>query len=203
MESDKNKEISSQQQKEPLNKKLLMKAIFIEKFGEIPIVKEIPIPHPGPNEVLIKVEAAPINPLDLAFMRGASERKPSLPCQLGYEGAGLVVGSGGDKFSSSLVGKRVCFFSPPGQPSTWAQYIVTKALGCFPLGESVSFEIGASGIINPVTAVAFLEIVKEGKHKAVVQTAAASQLGRMMIKVLKKEGIKTINIVRKAEQKNY
>jgi len=178
-----------------------MKAIFIEKFNGAPLVKEIPIPKPQHNEVLIRIEAAPINPLDLAFMRGASERKPTLPTQLGYEGAGIVVASGGGQFSDSLVGQRVCFFSPPGYPSTWAQYIVTKSFGCFPLGKSVSYEIGASGIINPVTAVAFLEIIKEGKHKAVVQTAAASQLGRMMIKLFQKEGIKTINIVRKEEQK--
>jgi len=202
MDSQKNSQEPNSNSLEAIKKEgATMKAIFIEKFGGTPFVKEVPIPKPGPNEVLIRVEAAPINPLDLAFMRGASQRKRTLPCQLGYEGAGIVVASGGGQLSDYFMGKRVCFFSPPGQPSTWAQYIVTRAQGCFPLGDSVSYEIGSSGIINPVTVLAFVDIVKQGNHKAVIQTAAASQVGKMLIKLLQKEGIKTINIVRKNDQK--
>lgn len=178
-----------------------MRAVMIQQFGEPLTVQQIPIPQLKSGEVLIKVEAAPINPVDMEFLRGMSIRSPDLPCQVGYEGTGTVILHEESFLSRSLVGKKVAFGTAARRPGSWAQYVVTEGQHCIPLDQNIPIEVAACGVINPFTAVAFVEIAKKDKHKAVVQTAAASQVGKMMIKLLKKEGIKTINIVRKADQK--
>lgn len=178
-----------------------MKAVFVLGVGKPLLVSEIVIPKPASGEVLIKIEAAPIHPSALAYIRGHYTHLHP-PFQIGLEGAGTVVSSGGGLVAGSLVGKRVSFGVAPAHPGSWAQYIVTNAKNCFTLDDNMTFEQGACGIINPFTAVAFVETIKKGKYKAIVLTAAASQLGRMIIKLLKKEGnIKIISIVRKEEQK--
>jgi NADPH:quinone reductase-like Zn-dependent oxidoreductase len=83
----------------------------------------------------------------------------------------------------------------------WSEYVVTSAKGgALPLAKSVSLEQGAMSMINPLTAVAFLEIAKEGGHKAVVLTAAASALGQMVNRLARSEGVQVINVVRRDAQ---
>lgn len=175
-------------------------AVFVSKIGGPLRVADILIPKPGPGEVLIQIEAAPINPSDLQFITGHYVHLHP-PFQIGLEGAGTVISSGGGSDADKLVDQRVSFAAAPTKPGSWAHYIVTQASNCFVLDKDVSFEHGSCGIINPLTAIAFIETLKNEKHKAIVRTAAASQLGRMMSKLLKKEGIRSIDIVRRPEQK--
>jgi len=100
-----------------------------------------------------------------------------------------------------LNGKRVSVIANPDSIGAWAEYHVFDAKSCIPLDDKLSFEQGACAFVNPLTVCAFIELLKDGKHKACVSSAAASQLGRMLIKNCKDEGIKTINLVRREEQK--
>jgi len=195
---------------ESTRKEGMMKATFLEDYDKPLVVKEIEIPKPKSGEVLIKIEAATINPSDLGFLKRpnknvnymrAEGEENDLPLQVGVEGSGTVIASGGGFMARNLVGKRVSFATTPGKSGSWSEYAVTQAMMCCPLAQEVSFEHGACGIVNPFTAMAFLRIIKKEQYPAVIQTAAASQLGRMMVKILKKEGIKTINIIRRPEQK--
>jgi len=193
---------------ESARKEGMMKAVFLEEYGKPLVVKEIEIPKPQSGQVLIKVEASTINPSDLGFMSPAGKTAgymrsgdTEMPLQVGVEGSGTVISSGGGLMARALVGKRVSFATTPGKSGAWAEYVACSAMLCCPLSQEVSFEHGACGIVNPFTAMAFLRIIKREGYTAVVQTAAASQLGRMMVRILKKEGIKTINIIRRPEQR--
>jgi len=182
-----------------------MKAAFLEDYGKPIVVKDVPMPVPGSGEVLIKVEATPINPSDLEAIKGNLFKLESWPARLGFEGAGTVVSHGGGIIPRIFVGKRVAFGIEPGtkesgNQGTWSQYLVAPALRCIPIDESIPVEVAACTIVNPFTALAFQNIVKSDKHKGVVVQAAASQLGRMLVKLFKKDGVKTIGLVRKDEQ---
>jgi len=176
-----------------------MKAVFVMGETKPLIVSEILPPKPGPGEVLIKVEAAPINPSDINFIRG-NYIHLTPPFQIGLEGSGTVLSSGGGQSAGKLVGKRVSFCALPARPGSWAQYVVTLAQNCFVMEDDIDWDHGACAIINPFTAVAFVETIKKEKHRAIVQTTAASQLGKMVIKLLKKEGVKVISIIKNKEQ---
>ena len=176
-----------------------MKAIVVKTPGSLPVVEEIPVPEPGPGEVLIKIEAAPVNPSDLGSIKRnlAGDFKPFTP---GLEGAGTVVKAGKGLLPRLWLGKRVACSPIKGHGGTWAEYMVTGAGHCFPLGKSVSSEQGSMTLVNPLTALGFIEIARKGGHKAIVNNAAASSLGRMTELLCKKYGIKLINIVRSAKK---
>jgi NADPH:quinone reductase len=159
------------------------------------------VPKPGPNEVLIKVAATPINPSDLAFMQGLYGFKKPIPVVPGFEGSGTVVSAGSGMMGRYLNKKRVACVSQEHGSGVWAEYMVTAASLAFPLDASVSLEQGAMSITNPLTAMAFVTLAKEGRHKAIVQTAAASALGQMVNRLSRSEGIQIINIVRREAQK--
>ena len=114
----------------------------------------------------------------------------------GLEGSGTVVASGGGLLPRLLVGRRVAFASAHG--GTWAEYAVAPAKGCIPLRKPVSLEQGASLIVNPLTAVAFFEMVKRGRHAAIINNAAASALGRMIVRFGRRARVPVINIVRRS-----
>ena len=116
----------------------------------------------------------------------------------GWEGAGEVVDAG--KNAKSLIGKRVAFGIKIEYGGSWCEYVVTERTVVIPLHDDVEFEVGASSIVNPLTAIAMVDRLKELKVKTAIITACASQLGGMVIKICKKEGIKTIGTVRRAEQ---
>ena len=119
---------------------------------------------------------------------------------MGFEGAGIVVESGGGIMGWSLMGKKVAFAVELEGQGSYAQYALAKADECLPLEDSTTFEEGSMSLINPLTALAFLDILKSNKEKSVVITAAASALGRMMNRYFPKEGVEVINIVRRQEQ---
>lgn len=160
---------------------------------------ERPVPRPGNGEVLVRIAASPINPSDLSFINGMYIKK-KLPIIPGFEASGIVVASGGGFLARALVGKRVACAAPSNGDGTWAEYMVTSALFCIPLRKNISFEVGASLIVNPLTAWALMEMAKRGGHRAVVQTAAASALGRMIIRLGQRFAIPVVNVVRRQEQ---
>jgi len=170
-----------------------MRAVVIEAHDlSSAQVREVPRPQPQSSQVLVRMESSPINPSDLQYILGHYALKPTFPAIPGFEGAGTVIESGGGLLGSSLVGKRVGVVTP----GTWAEYVVIEAESCMPLKDEVDFDQASCIFINPMTVLMFKEVIKEGKHKACVQTAANSALGRMLIRICRLEGIPTINIVR-------
>ena len=181
------------------------------------------MPVPSENEVLIKVEAAPINPSDLALLisfaadldsiefSGEDEAskttikiRPGLmaalkgrvdqPLSAGNEGAGIVVGAG--EKATALIGKTVGVAGG----SMYSQYRCAPASSCLVMDEGITSTEAASSFVNPLTALAFVETMKMENHAALVNTAAASNLGQMLVKICKDDGIPLDNIVRKPEQ---
>lgn len=177
----------------------MMAAIMEEPLTPLAF-REMPLPVPGRGEVLVKIEAAPVNPSDLSMLSGSYSVKPNYPYIPGIEGSGTVVGHGKGLLARLRMGKRVACTSSSGRGGTWAEYMVTSADKTVPLPHDISFAEGASSIVNPLTALAFLKIIREGRFKSVVNTAAASALGKMMVRLLKREKITLINIVRRENQ---
>lgn len=191
----------------------------LESNGTLTVaIEEVAVPEPTGNQVLVKMEAAPINPSDLAILTGAADLENAdysegkfvatmpepfnsgqkarhgtkLPA--GNEGAGTVVATGDSDMAKALDGQRVACV--PG--SAYSQYCIADAAMCLPLGDH-SAEDGASAFVNPMTALGFVENAKADGQKAIVHTAAASNLGQMLIRICQEDGIDLVNIVRKAE----
>jgi len=162
-------------------------------------VETIPVPKPGRGEVLVKMAASPINPSDLALMKGGYLTR-NYPFTPGLEGSGTVVGSGSGILSGLRNGKRVACTPNPEGDGTWAEYMVTSLMRTIPLPSAISLEQGAMTVVNPMTAMAFLHLAKKGKHVAMVNNAAASTLGKMLIRLTASHDIPLINIVRNQAQ---
>lgn len=162
-------------------------------------LEDRPVPQPRRGEVLVRVAAAPINPSDLAFLQGLYGVKKPLPVVPGIEGSGTVIASGGGWMANRLVGKRVACAAGDGD-GTWAEYVVAPALQCSPVPKTIDDERGAMRIVNPYTAWAQLTIAHQAHARAVVQTAAASALGRMLVRLSPRFGISVINVVRRDAQ---
>jgi len=179
-----------------------MTAVVLDSYAGVEAlrVEERSVPKPGPSEVLVKVAASPINPSDLAFLEGFYGFKKPTPVVPGFEGSGTVVAVGSGMLGRYLNGKRVACISQGQGDGVWAEYMVTTTSLALPLDASVSLEQGAMSAVNPLTAMAFLALAKEGKHKIIVQTAAASTLGQMINRICQSEGIQVINIVRRETQ---
>ena len=183
-----------------------------------------PVPAPGPDEVLIQVQATPINPSDIGLLlgpadlssvvvAGSAERPrvtaripaaamPGLAARLGQsmpvgnEGAGLVVAAGASPAAQALLGRTVAAIGG----AMYSQYRVIPAAQCLPLPEGATAAEGASCFVNPLTALGMVETMQREGHRALVHTAAASNLGQMLNRVCLKDGIGLVNIVRKPEQ---
>jgi NADPH2:quinone reductase len=186
-------------------------------------IANVPMPVPSESEVLIKVEAAPINPSDLALLvsfaadldsaqfskedqisKATIKIRPGLmnalkgrvgqPMPAGNEGAGIVIGAG--EKAKALIGKTVGVAGG----SMYSQYRCAPASSCLVMDEGISSIEAASSFVNPLTALAFVETMKMENHTAMVNTAAASNLGQMLVKICKDDGIPLVNIVRKPAQ---
>ena len=182
-----------------------MRAVQLRAYDGTPesiAVVEMPVPRPGPGEVSVRVFASPINPSDLMFIRGLYGFKKSLPAVPGFEGSGTVVEAGTGLTARFLKGRRVACAAadPKVRGGMWAEYVVTPAQFCMPLRKNVDLEQGAALLINPITAWALMHEARRGRHRAVVQTAAASALGRMIVRLGERFSIPVINVVRRAEQ---
>ncbi len=174
----------------------MMQAVFLEKEGGPLVTREVPVPVPADGEVLIRMKAAPINPSDLAQIKNAHKEYDLATFIPGLEGCGTVVAAGKGILPKLWMSKRVTCSSHYPASGTWAEYMVTSAGRCFPLSSKVSDEQGSMSLVNPLTALGFMEIAKENNHKAIINNAAASALGRMVELLGKKDNIPVINIVR-------
>jgi NADPH:quinone reductase-like Zn-dependent oxidoreductase len=182
-----------------------MRAVQLRAYDGKPesiAVVEMPAPRPGPGEVLVRVFASPINPSDLMFIHGLYGFRKPLPAVPGFEGSGTVVEAGTGLMPRFLKGRRVACAAvdPKATGGMWAEYVVTPAQFCIRLRKDVDLEQGATLLINPMTAWGLMDEARRGRHKAVVQTAAASALGRMIVRLGKRFSIPVINVVRRAEQ---
>lgn len=162
-------------------------------------MEEVELPRPGRGEVLVKMDSSPINPSDLALLSGGYLER-NYPFTPGLEGSGTVVRSGGGILPGLRMGKRVACSPSSGGDGAWAEYMVTPAMNCATLPRNISMEQGSMMLVNPMTAMAFILMAREGKHQAMVNNAAASSLGKMLIRMCQLKGIPLINIVRKQEQ---
>jgi NADPH:quinone reductase len=159
-----------------------------------------PVPSPAGNQVLVRIAAAPVNPSDLMFMRGTYGLRKPLPVVPGFEASGVIVASSGGLPGRVLLGRRVACGAPDDGDGTWAEYMRTPWNRCVPLRAHVNTESGANLLVNPLTAFVLMDMARRSKHHAVVQTAAASALGRMLVRLSIRFGITLINIVRRQEQ---
>lgn len=170
----------------------------------IAVEEDVPVPRPSSGEVLIRVSAAPVNPSDYGdWYRSAPDR---YPLNMGKEGCGVVVAVG--SFVAGLrcpVGTKVGFLATnPKVQGSYAEYVTANAFaGVFPMPDDLKVEDAASFFVNPYTAVGIIDTVRNkegGGGSAFVHTAAASQLGQMIVKLAPEEGVEVINVVRREEQ---
>lgn len=164
----------------------------IDRLSDWVTLAEMPVPRPGPGQVLIRVHLAPVNPSDLHFIKGAYGQPRVAGMPAGFEGMGIVVRAGDG--AEALEGRRVAFVATAS--GSWAGYALTQAAICIPLRDDVSDTDGAALIVNPLTARAMLGLVPEGG--AVVLTAAGSELGRLMCALGRDMGLKVIAVIRSA-----
>lgn len=191
----------------------------ISSSGELELsLVEVEVPAPGPNEVVVRVDATPISPSDLALLLGPADLAGArnvggtlvapVPQQrliavqarldqampVGNEGAGVVVDAGSE--ARGLIGKTVAVVAG----GMYAQYRVVPANACLVLPEGVTAAQGASAFVNPMTALSMVEVMRREGHTAIVHTAAASNLGQMLVKICAADKVPLVNIVRSAEQ---
>lgn len=193
--------------------------------GELELsLATVEAPDPGPDDVVVRVEASPINPSDLGLLFGpadmarakaggtpedpivtapipaglmrmvAARLDQSLP--VGNEGAGVVVAAGESEGAQALLGKTVGLIGG----AMYSEYRTLTARQCLPLPEGTPAAAGASCFVNPLTALGMVETMRMEGHKALVHTAAASNLGQMLVRLCGQDGIDLVNIVRKPEQ---
>ncbi|MGZ6190885.1 MAG: zinc-binding dehydrogenase [Vulcanimicrobiaceae bacterium] len=165
-------------------------------------VSDVSVPSPRSGEVLVRMYASPINPSDLAFVHGLYGFRKPLPALPGFEGSGTVVAAGRGILPQLLKGRRVaCTVADANIASgTWAEYTVTSAQLCVPLLKQVDMDQAATMLVNPLMAWALIDEARRGRHRAVVQTAAAGALGKMVIRLARRFSIPVINVVRRADQ---
>lgn len=193
--------------------------------GELELsLVNVAVPDPALDEVLVRIEASPINPSDLGLLFGAADMSTATysgtsahpvvtaripdqamkamagrfdqPMPVGNEGAGVVVGAGSSPAAQALLGQTVAMVGG----AMYAEYRCMKAEQCLVLPPGTTPAEGASCFVNPLTAMGMVETMRRESHTALVHTAAASNLGQMLNKVCLEDGISLVNIVRTAEQ---
>ena len=198
---------------------------LIKKSGELEIsLVDVPIAEPSADEVVVRVEASPINPSDLGLLIGAADMTtakasgtkdaPVITAQVpeaamramagrldesmpvGNEGAGVVIKTGTSEAAKALMGKTVAMIGG----AMYAQYRTIRAGDCLVLPEGTTPAEGASCFVNPLTSLGMVETMRREGHKALVHTAAASNLGQMLNKICLKDGVALVNIVRSPQQ---
>src|SRR5215831_12419087 len=178
-----------------------MKAIVFERFGdpaEVLEVREVPEPNPGPGQVLVRMLASPIGPADFLTVRGLYGQRPELPATPGTEGVGIVE-SGRGLLGRLRVGDRVAVINEAG--GNWQEKVVVPALRVVPLSRQIPDDQAATFFVNPATAFIMTRLVLKVPPRAwLLQTAAGSTLGRMVIRLGHHFGFRTINVVRRREQ---
>ncbi len=200
---------------------------LVKNNGELELsLARVPIPAPRSDEVLVRVEAAPINPSDLGLLLGPADMSSARvmgdgeealvtatipaafmkamagrigrPMPVGNEGAGTVTAAGDSPEAQALMGKTVALFGG----AMYAQYRIAKAADCLALPSDASAADGASCFVNPLTALGMVRAMRLEGHKALVHTAAASNLGQILNRVCLADGVGLVNVVRNPQQVN-
>lgn len=184
-----------------------MKAIVLKEYnsnlGRVLrslVVEERTIRMPEEDEVLVKMDAAPCNPSDIAFLRGMYDQVKPVPVVPGFEGTGTVVATGKSPEAVSLLNKRVSCFSRNDGHGTWASYFTTKSRFCIPVVDKLPVDQAACLAINPFTTAGLMDIAISCRSKAIIQNAAAGQIGAFVRHLSRDHGIKVINTVRSDHQ---
>ncbi len=176
-----------------------MKAVVFDTFGDpsrVLRIRDVPDPHPGPGEVRVRMILSPVNPSDLLMVRGRYVALPRLPAIPGFEGVGVVDEAGRGLMGRLVLGKRVFVINEPG--GNWAEYAVITAERARPLPDDISDEQGATFFVNPATVLAMVRhILRVRRGEWLLQSAAGSALGRMIIKLGRHDGFRTLNVVRR------
>lgn len=159
-------------------------------------LRRIPVPRPGPSQALVKVALSPVNPSDLLYVAGTYGQPRTCGTPAGFEGTGVVV-EVGDTEASALMGQRVSFLA--GASGAWADYTLTDVASCIAVADGLRDEDAAALLVNPLTAMAMIDIATEAGPRAVMLTAAASQLGCMMIALARERGVAPIAVLRKSD----
>jgi NADPH:quinone reductase-like Zn-dependent oxidoreductase len=182
-----------------------MKAAVFDRFGEpreVLQVRDLPVQEPGPGQVRVRMLASPVNPSDLMVVRGVYGRLPALPATPGFEGVGIVeqAGPGFLKVLRGLrSGRRVAVLN--GKGGNWQERVVVPARHLVPVPSDLPDEQVASFFVNPATALVMTRWVLRVPAGAwLLQTAAGSALGRMVAKLGRHYGFRTINVVRRRQQ---
>jgi NADPH:quinone reductase-like Zn-dependent oxidoreductase len=158
------------------------------------------LPAIGDDDVLIKIHSGVINPSDVMFTQGQYPAGKARPIAAGFEGSGVVVSAGSSEKAQALLNKNVCFFAGgKNTPGSWAEFTVASSQTCVPL-PGLTLEEGATCLVNPLTVEGFLHTCKTEGYTAIVHSAAASQLGRMLVNMCKNNSITLINVVRRQGQ---
>lgn len=171
-----------------------MKSILFEQTGkptQILKTTDIATPEPGPNEVRVKVIAAPINPSDIMFVQNLYGIRPKLPSGAGFEGVGIVDALG--EGVQMRTGMRVSFTSV----GTWAEYAIAHQRSLIPVPNAMTDEVAAQLFVNPFTAYAMVQESGVPEGGWLMITAAGSAFGKMVIQLCQLQGIKTIGTVRR------
>ena len=178
-----------------------MRAVVFEKPGEpadVLVLCDVPVPEPQPGEVRVRMLASPVNPSDLLMVRGRYGKQPPLPATPGFEGVGIVECSGGGLLGKILVGKRVAVLNR--DRGNWCEQTVVPAKQAIPLSVDLPLEQAAMFFVNPASAYAMTRhILHVEPGEWLLQTAAGSALGRMVIRLGKRYGFRTLNVVRREE----
>ncbi|MFN3521177.1 MAG: zinc-binding dehydrogenase [Phenylobacterium sp.] len=198
---------------------------LVKSSGELELsLAQVPIPEPADDEIVVRVEASPINPSDLGLLIGPADLSTlkvsgegtgavvtgQIPSQamrmlgarldqsmpVGNEGAGTVVAAGASPQAQALLGKTVAILGG----AMYAQHRCVKAADALPLPPGATAADGASCFVNPLTALGMVETMRREGHTALVHTAAASNLGQMLNRICLKDGVELVNIVRSPEQ---
>jgi NADPH:quinone reductase-like Zn-dependent oxidoreductase len=178
-----------------------MKAVVLDRWGppeEVLEVREIPEPDPGPGQVRVRMLASPINPSDLLMIEGKYGRQPRLPATPGFEGAGIVE-AGSGLLARRVMGRRVAVLNSGG--GNWQEKVVIPARQAVPVPRELSDEQAATFFVNPASALVMTRyVLRVPKGAWLLQTAAGSALGRMVIRLGQRDGFRTLNVVRRREQ---
>lgn len=178
-----------------------MKAVQFLEHGEpsrVLVVRDAPLPEPARGEVRVRMLATPINPSDLLYIRGLYPHDPpKLPGTVGFEGAGRVDALG-PEVHGLAPGQRVSFLNGAG--GSWAEFAVVPAKDLNPVPDDVPDEQAACFCVNPRSALLMLRrVLAVPRGEWLLQTAATSELGRLMIRLARHDGIRTVNVVRRRE----
>lgn len=178
-----------------------MRAAVFENFGEpdqVLSIRDVPTPEPGPGQVRVRMIASPVNPSDLLVVRGRYGVLPTLPSTPGFEGVGIVEKAGPGLIGKALVGRRVAAIN--GDGGNWAEFACIPAVQAIPVPSTLDDVQVASLFINPGTVLAMVrDVLAVPKGAWLLQSAAGSTLGRMVIRLGRHDGFKTLNVVRRRD----